>query len=245
MIKIAILDDDTIQRQHIEKMVEEYFEKHVEDSYEVRSFSQPNHLINYIYENGNFDIYLLDVVMPTINGIEVGKQLRNMKDNGFIVYLSSEKGYSLDAFSVHAYHYLVKPIQKEQLFDLLKDLYKQVKITNSRHIIVKTKEGIEKIDLDDINYIELLKRRIYYYLIDKSIIISTSLHTNFEAAVQDVLKDHRFMMCGASYVLNLHQVSTIKDMEIILKNGVDIKPPKRYIPLVKSQWLEYWLKDTL
>lgn len=244
MIKIAILDDDIIQRQLIEKMVEEYFETNVSNAYEIRVFNSANKLINAIYEYGSFDIYLLDVVMPETNGIEVGKQLRNMNEKGFIVYLSLEPGYSLDAFSVRAYHYLVKPIQKDQLFELLKEIYEQLKINHSNHIFVKTKDSIEQIDLDDINYIELLKRRVHYYLSNQTTIISTTLHETFENAMKDVLKDNRFMMCGVSYVVNLHQIVSIRELQIIFKNSDISNPPRKYISAIKSQWLEYWLKDS-
>ena len=244
MIRIAILDDDPIQQQLIEGMVEDFFDTNINSLYQIKVFTEANKLINYIYENGSFDIYLLDVVMPEINGIEVGKKLRNMGENGIIVYLSLERNYALDAFSVHAYHYLVKPIDKKSFFELMKDLYEQTKINNANHIFVKTKESIEKIDLDDITYIELIKRHIHYNLTDNKTIVSTTIHNTFENALQDILKDNRFMMCGASYVINLHQISSIRDIQIILKDGTNIKPPKKYLSKIKSQWLEYWLRDS-
>ena len=244
MIKIAILDDDKRQQQNTEKLVEEYFNTLGNEYYELRIFSTANKLINYIYEHGSFDIYLLDVVMPKVNGIEVGKQLRSMGEKGFIVYLSLEPSYSLEAFYVHAYHYLIKPIQKEQFNRLMDDLYKQVKIVLQKHIFVKTNESVEQVDLDQINYVELIKRRANYYLVNHSNVISTTLHQTFEKSMQELLKDNRFTMCGASYVVNLHQISAIRDFQIILKNGVTIKPPKKSITTIKSQWLEYWLQDS-
>lgn len=244
MMKIAILDDEAIQRNQIEKLVEHYFEIHEDIYYELRLFSDANKLFNYIYEHGSFDVYLLDVVMPEINGIEVGKQLRKMNETSPIVYLSYERSYSLDAFSVHAYHYLIKPIHQEHLFKLLDDLCEQFKRTNTKYTIVKTKESVEKINLDDINYVELLKRRLYYHLSDGTTIISTTLHTTFEKTVQDLTKDSRFMMGGVSYVMNLHQIASIKEKQVNFKNGSSITPPRKYIPIIKSQWLEFWLQDS-
>ena len=244
MIRIAILDDDQRQQQNTEKLVEEYFTSQGNEYYELRIFSTASKLINHIYENGSFDIYLLDVVMPEVNGIEVGKKLREMGEKGFIVYLSLEPAYSLDAFSVHAYHYLIKPIQKDQFNRLMDDLYKQFKVSYAKHIFVKTNESVEQVDLDQINYVELVKRRAYYYLLNHTSVISTTLHQTFEKATQDLLKDQRFKMCGASYVVNLHQISAIRDLQIIFKNGVTIKPPRKYLTMIKSQWLEYWLQDS-
>lgn len=244
MIRIAILDDDKSQQQNTKKLVEEYFNDLGKEHYELRIFSTATKLINYIYEHGSFDIYLLDVVMPEINGIEVGKQLRSMGEKGFVVYLSLESAYSLDAFSVHAYHYLIKPIQKEQFTRLMDDLCKQAKVISKKHVFVKTTESVEQINLDQINYVELIKRRATYFLVDDTNVISTTLHQTFENAMQELLKDHRFTMCGASYVVNLHQISSIRDMQIIFKNGQQIKPPKKYIATIKSQWLEYWLNDS-
>ena len=240
MIRIAICDDDAMQLKKTALMINEYFNNHCE----LETFNTAASLFEKVKETRGFDIYLLDIIMPTMNGIELGKKLRELDDSAFIIYVTSETGYAIEAFKVHAYHYLLKPIKQQELFALLDDLCLKIKDTDSKYILVKTNDGVEKIDIEEINYVELLKRRLYYHLIDDTEIVSVSLHGSFKEANASLLEDERFVMCGASYVINLHQIKQITQEDINFNNHTTLEPPIRSLPTLKNQWYDYWFKVT-
>ena len=61
---------------------------------------------------GGFDLYVLDVVMPDLNGIEAGRTLRALGTAGEIIYLSQVADYAPDSYDVQAFYYLLKPIDE-------------------------------------------------------------------------------------------------------------------------------------
>ena len=72
-MRIAICDDDPIELQNISTFIEEYF-KSKNLPFNCRSFSSSTELANTA--PGEFDLHLLDVLMPTLNGIELAKEIR-------------------------------------------------------------------------------------------------------------------------------------------------------------------------
>ena len=47
-----------------------------------------------------------------VNGIEVGKEIRTRNSSACISYLTTSKEFAVDAFSLGALHYVIKPINK-------------------------------------------------------------------------------------------------------------------------------------
>lgn len=69
--------------------------------------------------SGSFDLYLLDIVMPEQNGIEVGLSIRKLDGLGLIVYLTTSPDYAVDSYLTNAFHYLLKPVRWEQMVSVL------------------------------------------------------------------------------------------------------------------------------
>ena len=62
-----------------------------------------------------FDIVFLDIEMPGMDGIEVGKRLRLKNENCKIIMVTSLKERYKDAFHFQAFRYVTKPIMPEEI----------------------------------------------------------------------------------------------------------------------------------
>ena len=58
----------------------------------------------------HYDIYLLDVVMPGLNGIELAKEIRSSDKAADIIFLTSSPEFAVESYTVKASNYLVKPV---------------------------------------------------------------------------------------------------------------------------------------
>lgn len=65
-----------------------------------------------------FHIYILDIIMPDINGVQVGAALREQGDDGLIIYLTSSPDFALESCNTDALHYLLKPIDSDSFSDV-------------------------------------------------------------------------------------------------------------------------------
>src|SRR5690554_3403746 len=76
----------------------------------IKSFNNP---MKFLDEMGSldFDVCILDVAMPGMNGIELAERLR---DTG-VIFSTAYHQYAADAFDLNAIDYLRKPYQLERL----------------------------------------------------------------------------------------------------------------------------------
>ncbi|MBP9996481.1 MAG: response regulator [Lachnospiraceae bacterium] len=118
MIKITYCDDSWIQQGLIDEWLRVYTAKKG-ITIEGVPFSTGDDLLSAVSAGASFDIYILDIILPGMRGTEVAAELRRHGDNGAIIYLTSSSAFEKDSDEVKAFDYLIKPIQPEQLYDVL------------------------------------------------------------------------------------------------------------------------------
>jgi len=242
MIRVALCDDEDDQLTLTENLISEYSASHPEITIQTTSFRSGANLLEYIRNHDTFDLYLLDIIMPYENGIETGRKIRGIDKGGIIFYLTSSIDYAIDAFSTKASQYLLKPVDKYKLFEALNILVDDWLVERQNFIAIKTRKGMHRIPLRNIVYCELVGHCIHYHLADGSEIEGMSLRISFKDAVSALLKDTRFILNSASFVVNLSFVENINDSGIKLANGTVLPVSRSLKTNIISRWLDYHLK---
>ena len=241
-LSIAICDDDAWYVQQIVHFVQEYFYLHRELSGQIHTFQRGQELLYQAEEAGGFDLYLLDIIMPELNGIQTGQRLRELGNGGEIIYLTISPDYAIDSYSVHAFFYLLKPLDRDRLFDVLDAAVKKLDIRRDKAMLVTTKDGPRRILLDQILYVERVGRGLRYYC-SGGATDSMSLRVAFHTAVEQLLADPRFCQCGSSFAFNLQHVAGVRGQEVLLDNGGTVAIPRASVPAFKHAWGSFWLKE--
>lgn len=86
---------------------------------EVISFDNSNDALEWLKTN-DVDAAFLDIIMDDMNGIELARNIRNLKKPCHIIFVSSSTDYAMEAYRVHADAYMTKPINKEAVLEELK-----------------------------------------------------------------------------------------------------------------------------
>ena len=208
-MKIAICDDLPECLEQAVSVARDYIADHKEVSLSIVSFSDPYDLLESADKIGGYDIYILDIVMPGMNGIQLGLKLRNAGHDGKIIYLTSSEEYAIDSFKVKAFDYIMKPVVKPVFYKAVDEALAALAIKRDKAIVVKTKDAAVRLKYDDILYVELNKRVLMYHMKDGKTVESTHLRAAFSDAVAELLSDSRFAPCGASMAVNLAHVCII------------------------------------
>jgi len=240
MLHLALCDDDKDQLSELLLLLREYIGNR---DIRVSQFSSAEELFLTVQTQGQFDIYLLDVVMPGMNGIELGLRLREEKDPGLIVYLTTSSEYAVDSYLVRAFHYLLKPVQKEQLFLVLDEALQQIKKRSDEVLFVRSKEASYGLRLDEIMYAESYNRVVRYHLTDGRTVDTVSIRTSFHQEVKELLEKRYFVPCGASFVINLHHMAVLDKTGLVFKNGMKMPLSKQAYNTMRTSWAKYWLED--
>ena len=222
-------------------MVSAYLQAHPALEGKVWAFSDGGALLEQADRLGGFDIYLLDILMPALSGIEVGRRLRAREDGGEIIYLTNSNDFAADSYDVRAFFYLLKPAEEGRLFPVLDGAVEKLRRRQSSSVVLHTAEGTRRILLERIRYLERAGRAIRYFCTDGTV-DSRSIRVPFREAVMPLLADRRFFLCGASLVLNLQHVTSISGQAVLMDNGQKVALPRTVVPEFKKAWGGYWLE---
>ena len=198
MIKFAICDDEPFMTEEISQYLSRYMEEENMASYCVSSFPNGRLLLE---SDCDFDLIFLDIQMEQPDGMETAKMLRQRKNRSLLVFVTVMKECVFDAFEVHAYDYLIKPLDyhrfKRRMDRAVKDLDQQA----GKHIIIRKSASCQVVPLSQIMYCEVQGRKVYIHQADGKVIDYYDKLEDFQRRV-----DRRFFRCHRSYLVNLDYI---------------------------------------
>ena len=242
MLQIALCDDEKKQLSQAAAMLNAYLSSRPDLSGQVETFRSGSTLLARVEDVGGFDLYVLDILMPELSGIDTGRRLRALGDGGEIIYLTSSNDFAADSYDVRAFFYLLKPVNEGNLFQVLDAAVENLKRRRSSAVVVTTVDGPRRILLERIRYVERVGRYMRYYCTDTTI-DSQTIRVSFREAVAPLLADRRFCLCGASFLLNFQHVAGVNGQSALLDNGQAVILPRMSATEFKKAWGNYWLEE--
>lgn len=215
MLRIAICDDMKMFLDHIKKTILNWKDR--PGNMQVETFEDADALLA-AHNSKPFDIILLDVMMPLLNGIEAAGEIRQTDKSVKIVFLTSSPEFAVDSYSVKANNYLLKPVDPEKLYACLQELFEELQ-ENAKTIVVKSTKALHHVEVKDIEYLEAQNKYVIVTLADGTTIISVKPMYSYEDELS--LADG-FFKCNRSYIVNIHRIETYKSNEIYMKSGCRI-----------------------
>ncbi len=243
VFKIAVCDDDAAGLERAAALLKDYQENRPSLPASLSLFENGNRLLDALEQGNDFNLYLLDVLMPGLNGIEVGKAIRRMGRDGAIVYLTASPDYAVDSYLTQAFFYLLKPVGRDQLFEVLDRAAAALRKRKTKAVVVNTSSGLRSIPLDDILYVERVGRFMRYYLAGGETVDSRAIRGSFRDAAAALLSDGRFALCGASFALGLHHVKFVEKNAALLDSGGQVPVSQSAYAGLKRAWMNYWLGE--
>lgn len=131
-MNIVICDDEKSTCAELEAVIIQYAsERNVDLQTEV--FFSGNTLMECLSREEATDILFLDIELPGSDGVVVGDYIRSVLENEhmYIIYISSKTQYALDLFQNRPFDFLVKPLNKKRIFQVLDTIYKIAGKSNS------------------------------------------------------------------------------------------------------------------
>ncbi len=238
-MNIAICDDDIQSCKMLHLLLKEHASRKNISNLSISIFTDGNDLLDDIQDGENFDICILDILMPAVSGIDLGVKLRDSGYNGLIIYLTASKDYALDSYKVKAFNYILKPIVPESLYSTLDDAFANLSVKADKNIIVKTKDGNIRVSTSNILFVELCKRLLVYHLADGSTIESIYIRVPFAEANKELLEDKNFVQCGAGNVINLSKITMVGNEEIVFDDSHTAFFSKKICNEIRLAWMDY------
>ena len=214
--KIAICDDDISQVDFLESILTPWL-KINNILADIKKYSSAKSFLFDYESEKDFDILLLDIEMPEINGIKLAKTVRKENHSLQIIFITGFYDYFSDDFDVSALHYLIKPVDEGKLFPVLDKAINNLKY-RQRSVLINTQDADIKIPLSDIIYIEAENVFINIHTVNGVYRTRTPLTKFYENLDDSFLKVHRSFIVSLSYVKKI----TKKDLTLISGDIVPI-----------------------
>ncbi len=128
-IQLLIIEDEAIVRKSLKNMIEKNRQSitvyTAADVYEANEY----------FRLTTIHLLILDIQLPEIDGITFLKQLRKNHPNLLVIILSAHADftYAQQAIDLHVVKYLIKPVSREALLEVIDQSIKQVEIIPSSH----------------------------------------------------------------------------------------------------------------
>ena len=216
-VNFAICDDSVVDSNYVKELVMQWAN---DKKYQVNIdiFSSAEAFIFHYVENKEYDVLLLDIEMGNMDGVTLARQIRKSNKSVQIVFITGYSDYIAEGYDVEALHYLMKPLKKEKLYDVLDRAVNKI-MQNEKQLVLNTFDEMIRIPLHEIIYID----------VDRNYV---TLHSNKDYTVKKTLAeiekelDERFFRIGRSAIINLKYITRVTKTDVYLNNGIILQLPR-------------------
>lgn len=227
MVTIAVCDDEKVLTEQVKEMILEWNRE-----VQVLCYTSGEALIG---DYRPCHAVFLDIDMEGMNGIETGKALREIDREVKIVYLTAYRDYVAGAFAVHAFQYLLKPVSKRRLTNVLEEIFRYVRTPEKAQVLdFKTVGGMVCLPAEDIYYFEYRNRRIRIVAKEEEYEMAGRI-----GQVEERMREFGFSMPHQSFVVNMLHVKNVRAGEIVLDNGMGIPLSQKKQRVWKQELTSY------
>lgn len=229
MIQIAFCDDNPMIHSCVDQFMPD-----IGLSADWELFSSGRELLQKLEDSlCSFQIYVLDIEMPDLNGIDLAGRIRALDRNAVIIFLTDYKEYVYEVFEVLPFRFLQKPLSREVLQKALQDAAAFIHSAHS-HFFYQKKSIQLQLPFSDILYFESRGRKILLKTRDGMDEFYGRIHE-----VWDSLDPNLFTRPHVSYLVNMDFIREIRPDRLLLPDGVSIPVSRKYRSLVKQDHLAF------
>lgn len=220
MYHIAIVEDEAEFSAQLQEYIKQY-QKENDVPVKVSVFSDGAEILeNY---EPLYDIILLDIEMPKVNGMDAAAQIRQMDAGVVLMFITNMAAYAIHGYEVGALDFVMKPINYYTFSMKFTRAIKRVRQKEERQILLSLPDGVKKIGIQQIYYVEVQNRMLHYYTTEGEFVMRGTM-----ASVEEMLSPYPFVKCNHWYMVNLMHVSEVrKNTAVVAGHELEISRRNR------------------
>lgn len=226
MRNIAVVEDNDVSAKTITDYINRYIAETNEKLNIVRFNCADDFLTNY---QQIYSVVLMDIQMPGTDGMNAAYELRKIDKTVSIIFITSMVQFAQKGYEVNAVSFMLKPVN---YFDFSLKFKKALDISimnENRNVTLNTKNGFCRISTDRIMYVEIIKHKLIYHLVDDVIEITGVL-----SELEVRLNEYGFLRCNQCYLVNPKFIIAVKGKEVLVgRDSLQISRP-RYNQFMKD-----------
>lgn len=166
-------------------------------------------------DSTSFSVVFMDVYMNEIDGILTALKMREKDQNCILIFLTSSMEFMPDAFSCHAFEYIVKPFSRQRITAVLLDVLKVLPLS-SKYMEISSNRKTIPVFFHHIISVITDAHYLNIQLADNTILRSRMTISEF---MEKARGDSRFILINKGIILNADYILDFEDHCCILENG--------------------------
>lgn len=235
MLKIALCDDDSQFVSKITGLIQSLLQNGTESPV-ITTYINPVALTASISDGERYDIYILDVEMPDMNGMDVARCIREFQPDAPLLFLSSHLSYATEGYKVQALRYVPKLDLENALPEALEQAVATLEKTDTRSIMVQHYQNYTRILHKDILYVQKMQRSIQIVTDRQGVFKDNRGIKELFAEIDDP----RFIFTDRAYFVNLDYVQELDGSWLVLNNEDRVPVSRPMMPNVKKAMIALW-----
>lgn len=230
-MKVAICDDCREDAMRLKALLSE--------NHDAVLYSNASQLLESVKkQKKRYDLYLIDIYLDTISGLELAEQLREEEEDAALCFISSSDAFYREAYDLYAVQYLLKPVKKEDLDGLIKRISQRLHREKEKSLTFRWRGQNGMIPYGKILYVSSREHTVYIHCRDGSVQeCSGKLNEIAEQICGDV-----FSRCHQSFIVNMYHVSSMHGNELLVK-GQGVPVSRRYLAEIKRRYQEVLFEE--
>lgn len=202
-MRIAIVEDEAVYAKTLQEYLNRY-SREFGQALEVDHYPDGIAFLNGF--KGQFDIILLDISMPGIDGMETAKRIRRVDADVVILFVTNLAQYAIRGYEVDALDYILKPISYFAFSQRLNRALGRVKSRTRNYLVVSAREGTLKLDIDSIFYAESQGHNLVFHTQSGDYTAGGTMKE-----IEEKLQPFHFFRCNKGYLVALRHVDSVRD----------------------------------
>lgn len=220
MIRIAIVEDEEKCYLELKEFIYQYEKENMENCHITWFQDGLDFLEQY---RSKFDLILMDIEMPKLNGIKAAREIRLIDSSVLIMFITNMAQYAIKGYEVEAIDYVVKPISYYAFALKMNKIRRILREQLEQSIFLPFEEEVKKIPVKNILYVEITSHKLQFHTYDGIAVMTGTLKD-----VEEQLDRNHFARCNQCYLVNLTHVAGIQNNCVLVEGEfLQISRPKK------------------
>jgi DNA-binding LytR/AlgR family response regulator len=214
VIRIGIVEDDPASAALLEDHLRRYEREHAEALAVTRFADGADVVSGY---RPVFDILLLDVEMPSLDGFSTAERIRQVDRDVVIVFITNQTQHAIRGYEVDALSYVLKPVPYFAFSQEIRRSVARLRRRSADYLLLGVDGGVVRVATDDIVFLESAKHRTTVHTVDGKYSVVGPLK-----ALEAQLEGKDFFRSNSGYVVNLRHVLGVQGSSALMVGGHDL-----------------------
>lgn len=214
MIRIASIEDNDQE----EKILRTHLDRWSNDRSLDIDLVWFKSAVEFISQQAPFDIILMDIDLPGVNGMEAATLLRTYDEETPLIFVTNLAQYAVKGYEVNALDFIVKPVGYHSLSVRMDKAMRQIERKQGKNIAIFTRDNVRVISTADLAYVDVANHDLIYHIMANGETENVNVRATLKSAEKD-LDPAWFTRISNNCIINMNYVKRIQGDTLYMKGG--------------------------